>query len=137
MTDELSPGVHRVSLRRAEAAQVRARATGGAVARLDGAVMGTEDELFAELATALHFPDYFGCNWDAVSDCLTDLSWLPAPCYLLVVDHADDVLAAAPPAQLEVWQRVLADTVRTWGEPVQDGEWWDRPPVPFTVLLVD
>ena len=136
MNDELRPGVHHVGAGRAEAAARRTQAAAGTVVRLDGAAMGTEGALFAELAAALHFPDYFGSNWDAVRDCLSDLSWLPARSYLLIVDRADEVLATAPPAQLEVWQRVLTDTVRTWGEPVQDGEWWDRPPVPFTVLLV-
>ncbi len=98
--------------------------------------MRTEVDLFAEAARALRFPDYFGANWDALSDCLTDLSWVPAPAYLLVVEHADQVLVDEPPDRLEVWRRVLSETARVWGEPVQAGEWWDRPPVPFTVLLV-
>jgi len=36
-----------------------------------------------------------------------------------------------------VWRRVMTEAARTWAEPVQAGEWWDRPPVPFTVLLVE
>jgi len=32
-----------------------------------------EGDLFGALATALQFPDYFGQNWDAVADCLTDV----------------------------------------------------------------
>jgi hypothetical protein len=30
-------------------------------------------ELFAGLASALDFPDYFGRNWDAVEECLRDV----------------------------------------------------------------
>lgn len=30
------------------------------------------DALFDALAEALSFPDYFGRNWDAVADCLSD-----------------------------------------------------------------
>lgn len=49
------------------------------------------------VATALHFPAHFGHNWDALSDCLTDLSWLPpAPGYAIAFDHADGFAAAAP-----------------------------------------
>jgi hypothetical protein len=41
------------------------------------------------IAAALQFPDWFGGNWDALADCLDDLSWLPAPGYVLLLDHAD------------------------------------------------
>ena len=34
--------------------------------------------LLARFAAALQFPDWFGHNWDALADCITDLSWLPA-----------------------------------------------------------
>lgn len=42
------------------------------------------------IATALQFPDWFGGNWDALADCLDDLSWLPAAGYVLLLDHAVD-----------------------------------------------
>jgi hypothetical protein len=41
-------------------------------------------ELFAR---ALRFPDYFGMNWNAFLDCLSDLSWLEQP--EVVVDHRE------------------------------------------------
>jgi hypothetical protein len=33
-------------------------------------------QLFDAIANGLEFPDYFGKNWDAFIDCLSDLSWL-------------------------------------------------------------
>jgi RNAse (barnase) inhibitor barstar len=33
-------------------------------------------ELFQELSKGLNFPDYFGNNWDALDECINDLSWL-------------------------------------------------------------
>lgn len=47
------------------------------------------DDALERIAAALQFPDWFGGNWDALADCLNDLSWLPAPGYVLLLDHAD------------------------------------------------
>jgi RNAse (barnase) inhibitor barstar len=38
-----------------------------------GAAIRSQEDFFRELARVLEFPDYFGHNWDAVSDCLGDL----------------------------------------------------------------
>ena len=37
-----------------------------------------KQELLLKLARGLSFPDYFGNNWDALIDCLSDLSWSTA-----------------------------------------------------------
>ena len=42
--------------------------------RVDLAGCSDKATLLARLAAALQFPDWFGHNWDALSDCLTDLS---------------------------------------------------------------
>ena len=36
-------------------------------------------------AQALNFPDWFGANWDALEDCLGDLSWRPGEGHVLVL----------------------------------------------------
>lgn len=36
------------------------------------------DEVLREIGTALHFPIWYGNNFDALHDCLTDLDWHPA-----------------------------------------------------------
>ena len=46
--------------------------------------------LLTELAQRLHFPDYFGMNWDAVIDCLRDLAdRQPAEGYVLFLHAAE------------------------------------------------
>ena len=40
------------------------------------ASVASRDELFDAYATNLAFPSYFGRNWDAFVDCLSDLSWI-------------------------------------------------------------
>jgi hypothetical protein len=48
----------------------------------------SKQKLLAILADKLHFPRYFGHNWDALEECLRDLSWLP-PDQLVVIRHDD------------------------------------------------
>lgn len=52
-----------------------------------GGCAGKGDAL-ARIAAALRFPDWFGGNWDALADCLGDLSWLDGAGQLLVFDDA-------------------------------------------------
>lgn len=58
---------------------------GWRVATLDGAAIASREALLDACATALEFPGWYGRNWDALADCLRDLSWLPADGYLLHV----------------------------------------------------
>lgn len=92
--------------------------------------------LFDELGAALQFPWYFGENVDALFDCITDLDWLPRQAgYVILVDDPDDVLADAEPAALAQLMALLRNAEARWAEPLEQGEWWDRPAVPFHVVL--
>src|SRR5215211_2420496 len=84
-----------------------------AVAVLDGNKAGTRAGFFQEIAGALHFPDYFGRNWDAVYDCLTDFNWLPADGYVLVLDGFDH-LAMNEPEQWGIGLKVLREACAFW-----------------------
>lgn len=66
-----------------------AEAAGFAVFHLDLDATGDKDDLLGRIALALEFPDWFGQNWDALQDCLTDLSWLHAEGYVLILDRCD------------------------------------------------
>jgi len=65
------------------------------VRRIDLAGCHDKTELLRRLATTLSFPASFGHNWDALADCLRDLSWLPEWGHALVLDHANDLHQAA------------------------------------------
>ena len=72
--------------------------------------ISTTSELLAMLAAQLHFPTWFGCNWNALSDCLRDLSWFEESA--VVIFHEDR--PAIPPADLEAYLDVLAEAVASW-----------------------
>ncbi|GIV76762.1 MAG: hypothetical protein KatS3mg050_1156 [Litorilinea sp.] len=75
-------------------------------------------------AEAMAFPGYFGWNWDAFEECLTDLAWVPAAGYLILYEDPVTLAAHAP----EVWATayaILADAVEAWRET----------PTPMVILL--
>jgi RNAse (barnase) inhibitor barstar len=71
---------------------------GWRVGVLDGATITDAAGLLYGCAVALDFPGWYGRNWDALADCLRDLSWLPAGGYLLVWRAADRLRGADPTA---------------------------------------
>lgn len=77
----------------------------------------TTEVLFDELAQRLQFPDYFGANWDALWECIRDLSWLPAG--PVVLRHSDVPLADDVPS-LRRYVSLLADaSQKRWALPGQ------------------
>ena len=92
--------------------------------------------LFDEFAAAWQFPWYFGENSAAFDECLADLSWLPSPAgYALVVNSPAQVLADTDDDGLSWLVGSLTRAAAAWATPIELGEWWDRPAVPFHVIL--
>lgn len=101
-----------------------------------GRKMRTVPSLFDEIAAALQFPHYFGENWAAFDECLADMDWLLMNVGIVVViSDAQDVLADADDAELRVLVGAIVHARDTYSQPIECGEWWDRPAVPFHVVL--
>lgn len=113
----------------------RLAADGLAARVLRGQKMRTLAALFDEVGAALQFPDYFGENWAALAECLTDLSWLPAKGYVLLVTQSEAVLTDEDDGSLEVLRKTLIRASDSWATPIAKGESWDRPARPFHVVL--
>jgi hypothetical protein len=71
------------------------------------------DALLRALCDALRLPGWFGFNWNALSECLRDLDWLPQRS--VVLRHVD--LPALPTLDLQNYVGVLADAVASWTAP--------------------
>jgi hypothetical protein len=65
-------------------------------------------QLLKNLAVALGFPDWFGHNWDALEDCLTDLSWREATAHVLLIEEAK------PGDDLGVLIDILRSSAESW-----------------------
>jgi len=64
-------------------------------------------ELLAELARAIAAPDWFGHNWDALTDALGDLSWHEAEGYVLLLHGGvagEEMLNEILEATVEFWR---------------------------------
>ena len=70
-SDESMPGFRFVE-------QPELHETGNARAAKIPASVRSKQKLLRILAGQLQFPAYFGNNWDALEECLRDLSWLAA-----------------------------------------------------------
>lgn len=102
---------------------------------LRGKKMTTLASLYDEFAAALQFPYYFGENWNALSECITDLEWMPADVYVLVITDAKHVLTEASHDQLDALIHVLEDAGSEWSQPVNTSEAWNRAAVAFHVIF--
>jgi RNAse (barnase) inhibitor barstar len=83
--------------------------------RIDLAGCTDKATLLARFAAALQFPDWFGHNWDALSDCLTDLSWLPARHYRVELAQPQALRTAAPET-LDTVLEILGEAVESWAD---------------------
>ncbi len=84
-----------------------------AVFRVNLAGCTESSEVLARLAEQLYFPDWFGQNWDALTDCLTDFSWREAEGYVLVLEKLGDFRAAGDD-DFDTLIEILSDASASW-----------------------
>src|SRR3546814_21053008 len=79
-----------------------------------------KEEALARLQMALKFPDWFGGNWDALADCLSDMSWWPAAGYLLLLEHAGG-WREAQPEEFDTTLSIIQDAASSAGRRLGQG----------------
>lgn len=97
---------------------------GLAVFGMDLAAVDGKDALISGIARTLGFPPWFGQNWDALTDLLSDLSWLPADGWMIIFDRADALAQRRPEVFHTAIEVFLAASA-----------YWREAGKPFWVLL--
>jgi len=98
----IEPGVYRWPSRAHPGAVGRELAGAGwGRYQLAGREVSDAGRFFDGCAGALAFPSWFGHSWEALADCLTDLTWLPGAGHVLLWERYG-VLAAG---DLKTWRR--------------------------------
>ena len=103
LQDPSRSGVYRVS--RADEVMDAVKGSGLSPVRV---AFSDKVQLLKNLAVALGFPDWFGHNWDALEDCLTDLSWREATAHVLLIEEAK------PGDDLGVLIDILRSSAESW-----------------------
>ncbi|MBL8446912.1 MAG: barstar family protein [Zoogloeaceae bacterium] len=106
-------GVVRLPSESRQAIADSARSLGFFWAEADLSGVRSKEDFLAAIAEAMYFPAWFGENWDALGDCLVDMSWSNADGYVLLLLGADQFHAHAPDEFLTALA-VLSDASATW-----------------------
>jgi len=112
MTEELIKGVRVVTTKpAADDVQELASREGIHAWRVDLSKISSKTDLLETIGKALSFPDYYGRNWDALSECLRDFD--EGKGWLIIFDHADTLLAL-PRQDLTTLEAILSDAANFW-----------------------
>lgn len=116
--NEERASVQRLALNDERVAGLRALAESLDYRLFDADLTGCHDKagLLERLGRSMGFPDWFGGNWDAWFDCLTDLGWhAPAHGYVLVMRRALGMHRTAPET-LDTALAIVEDAARVWAD---------------------
>jgi len=74
--------------------------------------ISSKEELFKQFSNRIEMPDYFGHNWDALSDCLRDFHWIDKQQIILVHDDYPKLNEN----ELLTYLQILFEAVQDWKE---------------------
>jgi RNAse (barnase) inhibitor barstar len=104
------------------------------ILRVRGTKSSDDARFFDELAAALQFPYYFGENWNALWDCITDLNWLKGSSFVVVFDSAEHLLSESDRG-FQFLLTVLTDAHGRWHQETADFGARGRQPIAFQSVL--
>ena len=83
--------------------------------RISGERVRTKRRFLAVIARAMRLPRWFGMNWDALADSLTDFAWETGTTHVLLLSALDGFASQAP-LDFGTALGVLDDAVSFWAE---------------------
>ncbi len=118
LDDRIRPGVYLLkTMPTVKDLEQQAKAKGFLFFHLEGKKIEKKEQFLNHAALAMHFPETFGHNWDALEDCLTDLSWVEegdaANGYVILFDHFDP-FADHHESQLETVVEIFQSATEYW-----------------------
>jgi RNAse (barnase) inhibitor barstar len=113
-------GVYQLA-RKPEEVERAAGDAGLTVFRIDIGNVKSKEDFLALIAKELQFPDWFGANWDALNDCLTDLT---KNGYVLIFENCENFAAG----HKREFERAIAVFVAA-------AEYWKTQGHPFWILI--
>lgn len=81
----------------------------GKIVKLPGDI-ASKRQLLQAYYDAMELPGYFGFNWDALSDCLRDLSWIDS--HRVIIIHEE--LPAIEKTSLKNYLHILQESILDW-----------------------
>ena len=110
LSDASKSGVYRAS--RADEILDATQGSALQVSRIDLAGAADKQALMQRIARVLEFPRWCGGNWDALEDCLCDLSWSKSGGHVLLIEAAVDL----PTDERGILIDILASAATSWAE---------------------
>jgi hypothetical protein len=104
------------------------------ILRVRGEKATDDARFFDELAAALQFPYYFGENWDAANECVSEPLWLKGSSFLFIFDSAQHLLSESDRG-FRILLEVLADAHDRWHRETADFGPRGRQPIAFQSIL--
>jgi hypothetical protein len=117
LSGKVKPGIYRLVLHDSrEHLCANAEVAGWRCYHIDGAQVSDKAAFLRTVAAALRFPAYFGHNWDALEECLRDLSWEhPEKAKGILIIYSDvDRFAKAQPDEWKIAHDILLSAIAAW-----------------------
>jgi len=95
---------------------------------IDGSYCIDKDSILSEFSKVMMFPEEWGNNWDALYDCLIDLSWIKVKEPFIIICKNFNSLKFENFDDWNTFNNILIDAIVFWREESKE--------IPMAILLI-